>query len=182
MSEPSAESGRSDTTESTGRTGSTTTHVDPGEGRETTPTLPERLTFRITRLAIVGILTVAVCISPAAAAAPWLLWLYLLPLGLLIWVLRMRTTIDTDGITARTVVRTFRIGWGDLQSLRVNERRWVRAVLRSHREIQLPAVRVRDLPHLAAMSGGRISDPAAQPETESETEPESKPEPEPEPE
>ncbi|MDR7300782.1 PH domain-containing protein [Haloactinomyces albus] len=165
MSESSAETGRSGT-EAADPTGSTVDHEDSGGVRGRTPTLPDRLTFRITPLAIVGVLTVAVCISPAAAAAPWLLWLYLLPVGLLVWILRMRTTVDSTGLTARNVVRKSRIGWGDLQSLRVNERRWVRAVLHSHREVRLPAVRVRDLSRLAAMSGGRLSDPAA--ETESE--------------
>ncbi|RCW39137.1 PH (Pleckstrin Homology) domain-containing protein [Halopolyspora algeriensis] len=167
MNESSADSGHHDA-DTDSRLGSTAVHDEQGEAEENRQpaALPARLTFRITRLSIIGVLTVAVCVSPAAAAAPWLLWLYILPLGLLVWVLRVRTTVDTGGLVARTAVRTFRIGWDELRSLRINERRWVRAVLHSGREIRLPAVRVRDLPRLAAMSDDRISDPTAEPEHE----------------
>lgn len=134
--------------------------------RDTVTKLPERLTFRITPVSLIGVLTVAVCVSPAAAAIPWLLWLYVIPLALLVWVLRVRTTVDRDGITARTVTRRIRFDWDDVRALRLNERKWVHAVLLSGRDIKLPAVRVRDLPRVAAMSGGRISDPAAEPAQE----------------
>lgn len=121
--------------------------------------LPSRLTFRITPVAVLVILALAVCISPVAAAVPWLSLLYSVPLGLLVWVLRVRTVVDGDGVTAKNITGTRRVAWSELSSLRLDERRWVRAVKRNGETVLLPTVRVRDLPRLSAMSGGRLADP-----------------------
>lgn len=123
------------------------------------PRLPESLTFRITPVALLVVLTVAVCASPAAAAIPWLSVLYLVPLGLLVWILRVRTTVHGSGLTVRTVTGKRQLDWNEIRSLHLDERRWVRAVTQEGTEVRLPAVRVRDLPRLAAMSGGRLSNP-----------------------
>lgn len=130
---------------------------------------PARLTFRITSVTLLAVFTVAICVTPIAWARPWLLPMYLIPLLLLVWIMRVRTVVDTEGITARTVLRTKRFGWDEVQSFRLDERRWLRAVLSSGKEVQLPSVRVRDLPHLSAMSGGRLSDPTAQVPDSAET-------------
>ena len=120
---------------------------------------PARLTFRITPISLLAVLTVAICVTPVAWYQPWLLALYLLPAVLLGWVLRVRTVVTADSITA-TALRRTRIPWGDVRSVKLDERRWIRAVLDSGKEVLLPAVRVRDLSRLAAMSGGRLPDPA----------------------
>lgn len=120
---------------------------------------PESLTFRITPVALLVVLTVAVCVSPAAAAIPWFAVLYLVPLGLLVWILRVRTTVRPAGVTVRGVTGRRELDWDEIHALHLDERRWVRAVLRDGNEVRLPAVRVRDLPRLAAMSGGRLSAP-----------------------
>jgi hypothetical protein len=124
--------------------------------------LPSSLTFRITPVSLLVVFTVAVCVTPVAWARPWLLSLYLVPLLLLVWIVRVRTVVDADRITARTVLHSTGFPWEEIQSFRLDERRWLRAVLTSGKEVRLPAVRVRDLPRVAAMSGGRLSDPSAQ--------------------
>jgi hypothetical protein len=51
------------------------------------------------------------------------------------------------------------ITWSDLAGLRIDARSRVWAVLRGGDEVRLPMVRARDLPVLAAISGGRLPDP-----------------------
>ncbi|MEV0697777.1 PH domain-containing protein [Saccharopolyspora sp. NPDC050389] len=127
------------------------------------PEGPKSLTFRITPVALLGVLAVAICATPlATTAGTWALLLYLIPLGLLVWILRTRTTVDAEQVTVRTVFGRAKFGWDDVVSLRLNEKRWLKAVLRSGKEVQLPAVRVRDLPRVAAISGGRLPDPTTQ--------------------
>ncbi|QUH04593.1 PH domain-containing protein [Saccharopolyspora erythraea] len=117
------------------------------------------MTYRITPVSLLAALTVLIGVTPVAwTAGPWALSLYLIPLALVVWVLRTRTTIDATHITARRVLGSTRIGWDEIASFRLDERRWLRAVLNSGKEVVLPAVRVRDLPRLAAVSGGRIPD------------------------
>lgn len=118
------------------------------------------LTFRILPISLLTVLVVAVCMTPLAFAQPALLSLYLIPLLLGAWVLRARTVVTTEKITAYAV-RRVDLDWDDVRRFRLDERRWLRAVLNSGREVMLPAVRVRDLPNVAAMSGGRIPDPTS---------------------
>lgn len=131
-----------------------------GENPDSTTAGPNSLTFRILPIALIAVLTIAVCVTPVAFTHPAGLALFLIPLGLGIWVLRAKTVVTPDKITVRMLRRT-EIDWNDVRQLRLNERRWLRAVLSSGREVMLPAVRVRDLPRVAAMSGGRIPDPSA---------------------
>jgi hypothetical protein len=139
------------------------------------PQPPRSLTFRITRVTLLVVVVLAVCMTPVAWVQPWMLSIYLIPLVLVVWVLRARTTVDHDMITARTL-RTTRIPWDDVQSFRLDQRRWLRAVLRDDatagrgREVLLPAVRVRDLPRLAAMSGGRLPGFDTMPQRDEEAE------------
>ncbi|CAM05333.1 hypothetical protein SACE_6160 [Saccharopolyspora erythraea NRRL 2338] len=117
------------------------------------------MTYRITPVSLLAALTVLIGVTPVAwTAGPWALSLYLIPLALVVWVLRTRTTIDATHVTTRRVLGSTRFGWDEIASFRLDERRWLRAVLNSGKEVVLPAVRVRDLPRLAAISGGRIPD------------------------
>lgn len=157
---PSSDVPGSDTTAS-GTPGADTTESDGADAEASAgaSAVPARLTFRITPISLLAVLTVAICVTPVAWYQPWLLLLYLLPAGLLVWIFRVRTVVTADSITATALGRT-RIPWDDVRSVKLDERRWVRAVLDSGKEVLLPAVRVRDLPRLAAMSGGRLPDPA----------------------
>jgi len=118
-------------------------------------------TFRLPLTGLVGVFALAVCTTPLAFAAPGLQALYLVPAGLAVWLLRTRTVAGADSVVAHRLLRSRRVAWSDVARLRVQERSWVRAVLGDGAEVVLPAVRARDLPLLAAVSGGWIGDPSA---------------------
>jgi hypothetical protein len=123
-------------------------------------------TFRIPQLNLLALIAVGVCAIPVAFGAPWFWLIYLIPLAIAAWVVRARTTAAPDGVVARGVVRTTRVPWADITALRLRSswtRSRVSAVLSNGSELPLPAVRVRDLPLLAAASGGRLPDPSAAP-------------------
>ncbi|GGI73212.1 hypothetical protein GCM10011581_07680 [Saccharopolyspora subtropica] len=136
---------------------------EPGQDTAREPALPTSLTFRITPVSLLAVLAIAVCATPlATTAGPWALLIYLIPLAIMVWILRTRTTVDPQRVAVRTFFGGSSFGWDEIASLRLNERRWLKAVLHSGKEVRLPAVRVRDLPRLSAMSGGRLPDPTSQ--------------------
>ncbi len=117
--------------------------------------------FRTSPLAVLGAVAIAVCFTPVAFAGPFLWLLYLVPIGMVVWILRVRTTADADALAVRKVVGGRRVPWSEISSLRLDERR-VSAVLSDGAELPLPSVGLRDLPRLAAVSGGRVPDPAGE--------------------
>jgi PH (Pleckstrin Homology) domain-containing protein len=123
---------------------------------------PRRAVFRISPLVVLVALTLAVCATPVAWAGPYLWLVYLVPLGIIVWTLRVRTTVDPDAVTVRRLVRRRSVPWTQISSLRLRDRARVSAVLSDGAELPLPAVHVRDLPQLAAASGGRLPDPAGE--------------------
>ncbi|MDA3628303.1 PH domain-containing protein [Saccharopolyspora oryzae] len=127
------------------------------------PELPKSLTFRITPVSQLAVLAILVCATPLAwAAYPWGLLVYLIPLGLSWWIVRTRTTVSPERVAVRTALSGDRFDWDEVVSLHLDEKRWLKAVLTSGKEITLPAVRVRDLPRLSVMSGGRLPNPESQ--------------------
>jgi hypothetical protein len=132
---------------------------DSANNAEKAP-LPESLTFRITPVSLLAVLAIAVCATPLATTAGlWALSFYLIPVALAVWILRTATTVGPERVRVRTFLGGTSFAWDDVSSLRLDERRWLKAVLRSGKQVTLPAVRVRDLPRLATMSGGRLPDP-----------------------
>ena len=124
--------------------------------------------FRNSPLAVLAAIAFMVCFTPVALTVPGMEVLYLIPIGMVAWVLRVRTTVDADTIAARGALRTRRVAWGDVTALHLRTRSRVSVVLGNGSELPLPTVRVRDLPLLAMMSGGRLPDPspdADQPDT-----------------
>ena len=119
--------------------------------------MSERAVFRIPPLAILGAVLLAVCATPVAFGAPWFWLVYLLPVAVVVWVLRVRTTVDEEGLTVRRLVGSRRVPWSEIRSLHLRDKGGVRAVLTDGAELPLPSVRVRDLPQLAAASGGHLS-------------------------
>ena len=119
--------------------------------------MSERAVFRIPPLTILGAVLLAVCATPVAFGAPWFWLVYLLPVAVVVWVLRVRTTVDEEGLTVRQLVGSRRVPWSEIRSLHLRDKGGVRAVLTDGAELPLPSVRVRDLPQLAAASGGHLS-------------------------
>ena len=98
---------------------------------------------------------------PLATAAPWTLVLLLLPLAVAAWVLRAGVDIDDDGAhRARRWSASGRSPWDELAGIRVGRRGdlWLVTTAQGT-EVRLPVLRARDLPRLAALSGGRIAAP-----------------------
>jgi hypothetical protein len=118
---------------------------------------PARVRMNRTSLLPVGLL--AVCVVPLAFAAPWTPVLLLVPLALTLWVLRVGVDISDDGVTARSLVGERRVPWTEVVGIRVAPRGDLWLVTTGGTEVRLPVMRARDLPRLAAASGGRIDVP-----------------------
>lgn len=116
--------------------------------------------FRIPGIALLSVVILLFCVTPAAFALPGLQVLYLLPLGVTVWVIRTRTVATRDGLTVRTVFGRKELPWAALRGLAITKRSKVRAVLADGGEVRLPAVRTRHLPVLSLVSEGRLPDPS----------------------
>ncbi|GEL23212.1 hypothetical protein PSU4_21660 [Pseudonocardia sulfidoxydans NBRC 16205] len=133
-----------------------------------TPTeVPARAVFRPARLAYLFPVALAVFAIPAAFGAPWFWLIYLVPVAIVYWLARTRTVVDAEAVTVRTAFGGRRVPWESISSLRLqpatrSRGARVSAVLASGGELPLPAVNVRDLSQLAAVSGGRLPDPAGE--------------------
>jgi hypothetical protein len=123
-------------------------------------TVPTRLSFRRSPLALAGAAFFLVAAIPFAFGAPWLWLVYVLPVAFAYWILRVRTIVDAESVTVRRLLSSRRVPWSEISSLRLGKKSRVSAVLTDGTELPLPTVHVRDLPALAAVSGGRLPDPA----------------------
>jgi hypothetical protein len=134
----------------------------------------ERVVFRVPAVGTLAALLLAACATPIAVTLRYGWLVYLVPLAIIVFVMRTRTTADGQGMVARTVFGRTVIPWDALRSLRVQEKSWVKAVLDGDREVTLPAVRTGSIPLLSQVSGGVVPDPSApaeEPATEPTTEP-----------
>ncbi|MCW2703048.1 MAG: hypothetical protein JWQ37_1043 [Blastococcus sp.] len=118
---------------------------------------PARLRMNRTALIPVGLL--ALCVVPVAFAASWTPVLLLIPLAVAVWVLRVGVDIAEDGLTVRSLAGERRVPWSELAGIRVAPRGELWLVTTRGTELRMPVMRARDLPRLAALSGGRIDVP-----------------------
>jgi hypothetical protein len=118
---------------------------------------PARLRMSRTALFPVGLL--ALCVVPLAFSAPWTPILLLVPIAVAVWVLRAGVDITTDGLTVRAAFGQRQVRWTSVAGIRVAQRGELWLVTTSGSELKLPVLRARDLPRLAALSGGRIDVP-----------------------
>ncbi|MGY1847337.1 MULTISPECIES: PH domain-containing protein [unclassified Blastococcus] len=119
--------------------------------------------FRMNRSALLPVILLALGILPTALVSPWTLLLLLVPVAVAAWVLRTGVDVDDRGITARSLVGSRTVPWPELAGIRLGRRGELWLVTTRSTEVRLPVLRVRDLPRLAAASGGRLDDPSARP-------------------
>ena len=118
---------------------------------------PARLRMNRTALLPVGLLALGTV--PLAFAAPWTPVLFLVPLAVALWVLRVGVDIADDGLTVRSLAGERRVPWNELAGIRVAPGGDLWLVTTAGTEVKMPVMRARDLPRLAALSGGRIDVP-----------------------
>jgi hypothetical protein len=137
-----------------------------------TPAPPAPATFRVPLVSLVAVVFLALSLSPIAFQGGAWFALLLIPLAIAWWVLRTCTVVDADVLRVRTAWGSTRWAWSRVATLRLVDRRWVRAVgtsetqrsgarpSRGDAELVLRGVRVRDLGRVGEASGGRIRVPS----------------------
>ena len=116
--------------------------------------------WRMTRLALLPVLVLGVCVLPlASAAAPWTPVFLVVPAPAAAWVLRVGLDVADDGVPVRSPIAARHVAWSEVAGIRVAERGVLWLVTTRGTGIRLPVLRARDLPRLAAVSGGRIPAP-----------------------
>ena len=133
--------------------------VDDAGNAEVAPAPPA--VFRPSPLVVLVAFAFAFCATPFAFGAPLFWLIYLVPVAMIVWAARTRTVVGPDALTVRRVLGRRTVPWSEIASLRLTKRTRVRAVLTGGDELTLPAVHVRNLPALAAASGGHLPDPSA---------------------
>ena len=123
---------------------------------------PDRAVFRLPWVSVVFPLLLLICVIPLATYRPPFLVLFAIPVLALVYILVTHTTADIDRIVAVRPWGSTRIPWNQLDGFEFHGSRWAVAVELNGRHTRLPMVRPRDLPLLAAVSGGRLTlDPPA---------------------
>ena len=115
---------------------------------------PARL--RMSRIALLPVAVLAICALPIAAVGSWWVLVLLVPAAAAVWVLRIGVDVGDDGLTVRSVLGRRTVPWHQLAGIRVAERGELWLVTTHGTEVRVPGLRARDLPRLAALSGGRI--------------------------
>jgi Bacterial PH domain len=117
---------------------------------------PDRATFRLPLAALFFPVLLLFCITPLATAGG-LWWIaFIVPLLALVWVIVTRTTATRARVAAYGLLGARRMDWTEMDGLEFNQSRWAIAVALDGRRVRLPMVRPRDLPRLAAVSGGSL--------------------------
>ncbi|MFC7447340.1 PH domain-containing protein [Rhodococcus daqingensis] len=123
---------------------------------------PIEQSVHISKLGLLAVGLLAICLSPIVLTNPALLSVLLvIPVVVGWWMLRVRTTVTADGLRLRRMFSSETIGWSEIKGFRFPKRGWARADLTDGREVSLPVVTFGRLPQIAAASGGRVTDPYA---------------------
>ncbi|MCX4093949.1 PH domain-containing protein [Nocardia sp. alder85J] len=121
--------------------------------------------IRIPRLGHLGVFVLLFCVAFAFFGWPQVLWiLFVIPIGISVWIERNRTTVSPSGLELRSTFGARHLDWTQIKGVRILKRGWVRAHLDDDSEVELPAVDYARLRDLVAASGGYIPDPFAGPE------------------
>src|SRR3954468_20633886 len=115
------------------------------------------------RTALLPVAFLTLCMLPLATVAVWTLLLLLIPAAVAAWLVRVGVDVGDDGITVRALLGQRQVPWKRLGGVRVAPRGELWVVPTEGPEAPLPVMRARDLPRLAALSGGRIEVPEPPP-------------------
>ncbi|MBL1079341.1 PH domain-containing protein [Nocardia sp. 2] len=123
--------------------------------------------IRIPRLAHLGVFLLLFSVAFPFFGAPEVLWvLFAIPLALVVWVERTRTTVSDKGIDTQTMFKTRHIDWSQVKGLQIPKRGYLKLHLTDETDATLPAVGFDRLGELVVASNGRIPDPFVEPEEE----------------
>jgi hypothetical protein len=112
--------------------------------------------FRLPPSSLIFAVVLLFCVIPLAGLGGWWSLMYAVPVGAVAWTLLTRTVVDPGGITVRTWLGTKKLAWQNIVNLELTEARWTVALDVRGARTRLPMVLPRDLPALAAASGGAI--------------------------
>ena len=126
----------------------------------TAPAGPAQAVIRITPMAHFAPAFLALAIlTLMPALGSWSLALLAIPVAISVAIVRLRTTADADGVTARGLLSSRTLPWGEVGGLRFNRGGWAQACCGGGRELTLPAVTFATLPLLTDVSNGRVPNP-----------------------
>lgn len=117
------------------------------------------LVIRISPMAHLAIAFFALGLLVPVLSWPATAPILLVPVLLSVWIIRLRTVADVDGVTTRTLTGGRRLRWAEIDGLRFTKSSWARAHLTDGDEVVLPAVTFVTLPQLTEISGGRVPNP-----------------------
>jgi hypothetical protein len=130
-------------------------------GSSSDPSRPQATAqvIRIPQLAYLGALVLFFCVFFPFVGWPIALWwLLLIPVALVVWIARTRTSVSADGLDLRTVFGSRHLDWSQVAGVSIPKRGFVRAHLTDDTDVKLPAVGYDRLRDLIRASGGRIPD------------------------
>ena len=126
----------------------------------TAPAGPAQAVIRISPMAHFAPAFLALAIlTLMPALGSWSLALLAIPVAISVAIVRLRTTADADGVTARGLLSSRTLPWGEVGGLRFNRGGWAQACCGGGRELTLPAVTFATLPLLTDVSNGRVPNP-----------------------
>ncbi len=118
---------------------------------------PDRAVFRLPATSLLLPVLLFICATPLATFRTWLLPVYLVPVLALVYILVTRTTVTAERISTSGLLGPHRVPWDELDGFEFHGPRWAIAVTTAGKRLRLPMVRPRDLPQIAAVSGGRLN-------------------------
>jgi len=130
-----------------------------------------RTVIRVTQLAYLGVVVLALGVFLFVVGWPKLLWwLMLLPIAVIVWIARTRTVVSETGLDLRRVFSSRHLDWEQIKGVSIPKRGYVRAHLADESVVALPAVGYDQLRKLITASEGRLPDVFADEEAKRQAE------------
>lgn len=117
---------------------------------------PRRVVYRLPWPAVALPVIVGAFTAPLIASGGYWMAAAAIPALIALYVITTRTVADPAGLKVHGLHRVRSIVWPDLDTIEFEGQRWGVAVRADGRRVRLPMVVPRDLPTLAAISGGKL--------------------------